>query len=81
MEFYCPEDPACHVIFIGKATVRQLWEVDEQGEWCDTLETLDVVESADDIECSVCGHPAVYGNKPSALEQLANAAEPTQEEN
>lgn len=81
MEYYCPEHPAEHHFFTGKAVVNQLWEVDKHGDWCDTLETLDVLDGPEDIECGVCGACAIYGEVPSALEQLATAAEPTKKEN
>ena len=57
----CPNDPD-HEYFETTAHVMEAWKVNADGEWCETIESLEVTHGPDfdhnSVTCCECGADA-----------------------
>lgn len=71
--WYCPKNPGEHRVFECYVSLSATWLVDEENELI--KERSSGVDEMSDYDCHHCGAVAHFGIPPSALEQLAEAAD------
>lgn len=71
--WYCPKHPSEHKVFSCYVGMNATWLVDEHDEFIKELRSE--INDMCEYECDNCGAGAEFGVPPSALEQLAEAAD------
>ena len=71
--YYCSANPS-HRGFNACGIEYNVSEIDERGNWVETIDVSEWCIDEDTVRCNECDALAKWGIPPSTLEQLAGAA-------